>query len=326
LLDILVQQAPQTALGVCQQIISGPESALTPDARHGLAALDPAGVIDDLDATSAAPADIADIAPYLNINGLDDGHLAILGRLLLRCVPFENDPPEQFGVTRADRQHEVRAIRRTVMQLLAQHGQTSFFEDLMRSAHGAGREIIAWYLRQARAQAADLGYTGLRPSQLLRLLSRSDTRLVRHDGDLLDVILSQLDDLHRELAHLHDSRYLWDFHPDGSSTPKSENDISDWVCRQLERRLTPTVVDREIQVARRRQGIGTRIDVTATTPTATQPPSTARVIAEAKLVINRDLMTALQDQLVQRYLIPAGLQHAIYLVYWINPDQRPAGC
>jgi len=108
--------------------------------------------------------------------------------------------------------------------------------------------------------------------------------------------------------------------------PKGEDDISDWVCRQLQLRLTPAaIIDREIQVARRRQGIGTRIDLTATTPTATQPPSTARVIAEAKLVTDPGLMTAMQDQLVQRYLIPAGLQHGIYLVYWIDPDQRPAG-
>ena len=81
----------------------------------------------------------------------------------------------------------------------------------------------------------------------------------------------------------------------------------------------------EVQVARRRQGIGTRIDLTATTPTATQPPDTARVIAEAKLVTNTTLMTAMHDQLVQRYLVPAGLQYGIYLVYWISPSQRSAG-
>jgi len=95
---------------------------------------------------------------------------------------------------------------------------------------------------------------------------------------------------------------------------------------QLTLRVTQaSIIDREVQVTRGRQGIGTRIDLTATTPTATQPPDTARLIAEAKLVTNTTLMTAMHDQLVQRYLVPASLQYGIYLVYWISPSQRSAG-
>jgi hypothetical protein len=217
------------------------------------------------------------------------------------------------------------SIRGTVLQLLADHGQARFFEDLTQQPGGSGQDTIAWYLRQARARAADLAYTGLDPDQVLQLLSRADARLIRHDRDLLEVVISQLDDLQHELAFQGASRFLWNLGP-GGDAPKSEDDISDWVRRELARRLTPaTIIDREIQVTRGRRGIGTRIDLTATTPTATQPPSSARVISEAKLVTNRDLLTALQDQLAQRYLIPAGLEYGIYLVYWIEPGQRPAG-
>ena len=325
LLGMLVKNAPQPAVAVCRQILSDPGSPLATEARRGLAELDPAGLIDDLEASSATPADIADIAPYLALGVLDDDHLAILGHQLLRCVPFATDPQEQYGVFPGDRQYQVRSIRRTVMQLLAQHGHTRFFEDLTQQPHDPGQETIAWYLRQANAQAADLAYTGLDPNQLLQLLSRADARLIRHDRDLLDVVVTQLDNLQHDLTRLHASRYLWNLSPD-SSTLKSEDDISDWVCRELKSRLSPaTIIDRELQVARKRQGIGTRIDLTATSPAATQPPSTARVIAEAKLVTNAGLMTAMQDQLAQRYMIPTGLQHGIYLVYWIDPDQRPAG-
>jgi hypothetical protein len=215
-------------------------------------------------------------------------------------------------------------MRGTVMQLLADHGQVSFFEELAQQHGGSGQETIVWYLRQARARAADLGYIGLEPAQLLRLLSHADARLVRHDSDLLEVVLSQLDDLQRELAQ-GASRFLWNLGP-GGNTHKSEDDISDFVRRELARRLTPaTIIDREIQVTRGLQGVGTRIDLTATAPTATQPPASARVIAEAKLVTNPTLLTAMHDQLVQRYLIPAGYQHGIYLVYWVDPSQRPAG-
>jgi hypothetical protein len=41
------------------------------------------------------------------------------------------------------------------------------------------------------------------------------------------------------------------------------------------------------------------------------------VVAEAELVINDTLMTAMQDQLIGRYLIPEALQYGIYLIYWI---------
>lgn len=320
-LSMLVDHAPQAARGVCRQLLARREPALAAGARRGLAKLDPATVIDDLVSTAAAPADIADIAPHLDLSRLGDLDLAGLGRLLLGCIPFNSDPQGAYGTVRG---FQVRSVRGTVMQLLADHGQVRFFEDLAQQHSGPGQETIAWYLRQARARAADLGYTGLQPAQLLKLLSRADARLVRHDGDLLEVVLSQLDDLQHDLTHQGASRFLWNLGP-GTSTPKSEDDISDWVRRELRLRLTPaTMIDREVQVTRGLQGIGTRIDLTATTPTATQPPTSARIIAEAKLVTNSTLLTAMEDQLVQRYLIPAGLQYGIYLIYWIDPRQRPA--
>ncbi len=169
---------------------------------------------------------------------------------------------------RADRLYQVRSIRRQVMDLLAQNGHVRFFEDLTPESGDPGT-IAAWYLRQARARAADIVYTGLSPRQLLQLLSRADTRLVRHDSDLLEVLLSQLDQLQHELTRQQASRDLWNLGE--SSTPKSEDDISDWIRRQLRIRLTSaTIIDREIQVARPRTGIGTRIDLTATTHAATQ--------------------------------------------------------
>jgi hypothetical protein len=280
--------------------------------------------VDQLEADQATAADLAEIADDLNLGLLDDEHLAKLGRLLLRAFPPSADPPDHAGAWRPGVHDDALRRRRHVLQVLADHGQAQFFDEAARLGDPEDR-TISWYLRQARLHAADLAYTGLAPGPLLQLLSRADTRLVRHDDDLLDAFISQLDVLQHELTHQLASRDLWNLGPTGS-TPKSEDDISDWIRRQLRLRLTPaTIIDREIQVAREHQGIGTRIDLTVTTPTATQPPLSARVMAEAKLVTNKTLETAMQDQLVQRYLLPYGLQCGIYLVYWINPRQRPAG-
>jgi hypothetical protein len=222
--SMLVDHAPQAALEVCRGLLADPDPALAAAARRGLARLDPASIIDDLEATGAAPADITGIAPDLDLSRLGDDHLAVLGRLLLRCVPFGSESPGAYETVRG---FQVLSMRGTVMQLLADHGQVSFFEELAQQHGGSGQETIAWYLRQARARAADLGYTALKPAQLLRLLNQADVRLVRHDSDLLEVVLSQLDDLQRELTQ-GASRFLWNLGP-GGNTHKSEDDISDFV-------------------------------------------------------------------------------------------------
>ena len=325
LLNLLVKRAPQVALATCQQLCAGPTSDLAAPARLGLAELDPSTIVDDLEASEATSADLIDVAPHLNLSGLDEAHLATLGCLLLHRFAFADDQPIPSGAFRPDTQYQVRRIRNLVLDQLAGLGQTHYLEELAQQCHDSEQKIIAWYLRQTRTRAADLAFTRPDPGKLLQLLSRADARLVRHGRDLLDVALNWLEQLQHELTNKGASRFLWNFNRDGDA-PKSEDDISDWVRDQLSLRLTQaSIIDREVQVARRRQGIGTRIDLTATTPTATQPPDSARVIAEAKLVTNATLMTAMHDQLVQRYLVPAGLQYGIYLVYWISPSQRYAG-
>ncbi|HEY5362410.1 MAG TPA: hypothetical protein VIJ82_32795 [Streptosporangiaceae bacterium] len=324
LLTLLVEHAPQIALPACRRLLDTPDHDLTEAASRGLAELDPAALIDHLTAKDTAPRHIAEVAGHLKLSQLDDPHLAALARLLLRCVPFASDPADETGILNTENGYQARRVRRIVMDQLADHGNVWFFEELAAQHAGAGSETIAWYRRRGRAKAAELAYTGLTPAQLLHLLGKADARLVRNDTDLLEVIILQLDDLQRELTHLRRSRYLWNQIPGGYSL-KDEDTISDWVAVELQRKLSsPGLLDREITVSPRR-GIGTRIDVRATTPTATHQPGAASVFAEAKLVTNEALTTALHSQLAQQYLIPAGRQHGIYLVYWADPAQRPDG-
>ena len=48
------------------------------------------------------------------------------------------------------------------------------------------------------------------------------------------------------------------------------------------------------------------------------------MLFEAKLANNKEVPTAMREQLIDRYLIPQGRLHGILLVYWIHPDRRPA--
>ena len=211
-----------------------------------------------------------------------------------------------------------------VLATLADHGQAGFFEELAARDDLACCETITWHLREARSQSTDSSYPGLPPRQLLHLLSRADARLVRHDHDLLEVVIAQLGELQREITELRHYRFLWDS-PGPGGTPKSEDTISDWVSLRLQARLQEAFFQREAHVSSKGQGIGTRIDIEATATTATHPPGKAVVIAEAKLVTNKHLMTAMHSQLVQQYMLPKGAHHGIYLVYWTDPGQRTKG-
>jgi hypothetical protein len=321
LLHVLVKHGPRAALPVCKSIAGIPGHDLASAARRGLAELDPAALVALLVADPAQPGDVADLVEHINLGPLDDPQLTALASLLLRVAPVDSDPPPQYGVFNADRLHQVRRIRRIVMDLLAEHGQDRFFRDLAARNEGGGRATAEWYLRRARTRATDLACTSLPPDELLRLLGRADARLVRDDSDLLDLVLLQLDDLQRELTHRGASRRLWDFNR-AHGTPKDENTISEFVRDELMVRLRAQgFIDREVEVTRHLTGIGTRIDLTVTVLTATHPASTARVIVEAKRVTNDSLMTGMHDQLIRQYLIPTGRRHGIYLVYWAKPEQ-----
>ena len=49
------------------------------------------------------------------------------------------------------------------------------------------------------------------------------------------------------------------------------------------------------------------------------------MIFEAKRVQHSDLLTALDVQLVDQYMMPADVNYGIYIVYWVHPRYRPKG-
>lgn len=320
LLNLMTQHAPATALLACRELKGNPESSLSTEAVYHLAALDPNGTVDDLATTHHSTAELAEIARHLRVPALDHAHLALAGRLLLDAFSYDDDPPLQSGFHSRDATDQAREIRAEVLRQLAVLGHTQTLVELRQGRPPIDRKALSRFEGTARTREADLALEPPTPEGLLDLLRRSDSRLIRNDADLLNVVLEHLDQLQHKITNKGAFRDVWN-----NTHPKSEDDISDWIQRWLEELLKRgVVIDREIQVQRSKQGgIGNRIDLAATAPTETQPRSTARVIIEAKLISNRDLMTAMHKQLVQRYLVPSGLRHGIYLVYWVTPDQRP---
>lgn len=264
----------------------------------------------------------------LNIDGLSEPTLTAFADLLLaRPAP----PTPTTTKTRRGEFHpnttesQLQRTEQHVLDVMAARGMVA---DLTRLADGpaAGRPVkpyIRHILRRARQQEANKHWEPITPVALNRILANGDARLIRNNDGLMTVLLEQLDliqhDVHERMLY----RSVWDGEPDGADAkPKIEDDISDWLAHELRLRLSPhVVVDRELQVSRpKHAGIGTRIDITVTSPAGGE---LARIAIEAKRIEHNELLTALDDQLVDRYMKPTGLTHGIYLVYWVGLGRRP---
>ncbi|WP_216207021.1 hypothetical protein [Amycolatopsis aidingensis] len=319
LLSLVVRaSATETALDLCHRLRNEPDSPLAARAKELLPGLDPNSALDELTSADHTSAQVAAVVSRINSAGLDHDHVLSAARLLLDTFPYHNDPPMRSGAVEPE--DTARRLRSNLLQQLASAGRVDDLFTLLAHREDIEQQILGQYLATARARQADLAVKAISPQTLLDLLRSADARLVRDDADLLTVILHQLDNLQHHLTHSTAFQEIW-----GGNIPHSEDSITDWVKRRLKDRLSEgVVVDREVQAKRvKPKGVGTRIDGVATTFTETK--GTARVLFEAKLANNSEVLTAMRAQLIDRYLIPEGRRHGILLIYWIHPDRRPSG-
>jgi hypothetical protein len=136
--------------------------------------------------------------------------------------------------------------------------------------------------------------------------------------------VESLDRLHAKLhGEVPAIRDLWSNRKD-EWWPKDEQDLADYLTRHLNEDLQSRgiVVNREVQI---RRGIGdgtgqrTDIHVDAVVPGA-QPGSYERiyVIVEVKGNWNKELLTAMETQLRDRYLRENKCRDGIYLAGWFS--------
>lgn len=324
-LAFLIEHDQDLAVAAARSVANGDDSQLSRAANRHLARADSPGTIDRLLSESTPPAAFLELLEALSLDTVDDGRLAVLARLLLGRGPLADDGPgetERWHDSPAQREARMRY---RVVEMLAMRGLATELKGLADGQPPHAQALIRHHLHQARQVAADKAQVRLGPTGLLNLLGRSDLRLIRNSAELIGALLDHFDELQHEISRNHGFRDLWS--PNGKNLG-SEDDITDWVRRRLTERLgrDRVILAREPQVERIAvKGSGTRIDLTAGAPTTTAPVGIAGAIIEAKLVGNDEVSTALQDQLVRRYLAATGQRHGIYLVYWLPPEQRTSG-
>ncbi|KQU33361.1 hypothetical protein ASH04_05635 [Rhodococcus sp. Leaf233] len=316
-LKVLGEQAPGVGLEIAKAMIT--EDQVPPTAFRMLARSAP----DELVAawTQHGHIDRIDELDSIRSEALSDFSLTHLTEKLLKGIKSEDNPKPTLGFAERTHGSTAHSTIRALLQTMASRGLVAALRSLQSGSSDQYVEHIRHLLQEATTREAIINWKPITPSTLMELFAKGDARLIRDSSDLLIVLLEQLEQIQHDIRDLSAYRSLWDGEPGTKDAKlKNEDTISDWLKDQLRLRLLSSVViDREIQVTRPKpRGVGTRMDITATSSGA----EVGRVVFEAKLVTNRELLTAIGDQLVDQYLTPTGLTHAIYIVYWTAAEYR----
>lgn len=195
------------------------------------------------------------------------------------------------------------------------------------------------WLKRVLLDAQDLAlrnhWTPVEPELIFELVADQRNRLVRNAEQLLDVIKESLTRLQ---AKLHGEtpavRDLWNEprYTDEQGkryviyTPKDEEAFSDIVKRHLDVDLRDrgVIVNREVVIRRGAGSSGERTDIHV--DAITNGPEGAgydliKVIIESKGCWNRQLDSAMETQLFNRYLRDSDCRHGLYLIGWFMCDQ-----
>ncbi len=189
-------------------------------------------------------------------------------------------------------------------------------------------------LAQMRRNSSQAAWHPVPPKDLLGYLAHPIYPPIRSAGDLFYCVLIAIDrfqeTLHGETASIE----LWNKVTIGRQqfewSPKDELEISNCLKRHITRELGPMGV-RPVREPELKPARGTasaqRSDILLTFRIASQPAN-AEVIVEVKGTWNKEILTDLQKQLIDRYLDSPSFNHGIYAAFhfacdgWNNPKDK----
>jgi hypothetical protein len=176
---------------------------------------------------------------------------------------------------------------------------------------------------QAREAASRATWISPSPAQVLAMAQENARRWIVSDGGLRRAVVDVLRTATDKLQGINSQvQLLW---TDPPHEPRGEQKLSDWVAGFLEYELRgrAIVIGRETQIRAsvtgkgRGESIDLKIDAVA--GEHTQGPRIVTVMVEVKGSWNRDLLTAMESQLVERYLTGSNTQ-GIYLAGYYAAD------
>lgn len=256
---------------------------------------------------------------------------------------------------RVNNRQRIVGFRNRILTQLKEKGTHQACAAIQRIAQAFPEETeLKWTLREAQKLRRSKTWSPPKPDEILQLFSDSEKRLVKDGNELLAVLMESLENLQEKL---HDQNPavidLWNeikwtqvrrlagslvkqFNLDeidvwgkvdwkkvkGSTyIPKDENPFSDYVARYLDcLKSKGVIINREVEI---RRGERTDIKVDAVIKNQNgEVYDSITVIIEAKGCWNKkELDTAMEEQLVNRYLKDNRCQHGLYLIAWFNCEQ-----
>jgi hypothetical protein len=247
-----------------------------------------------------------------------------LGRMLLTALPPSKDPEFQGGFVTQDQ--ELRLLRDRIIGFLLDLSASEAKDALDRlavfdtklktwiSTHRASQQAGQLVPKFTPTASRDPG--ALSVSEAVRVLERTEYRLIRSDDDLIDATIEALNKIDTDVGY--DLPMLYEA-PKRNGAPRKplhEDALQAYLRRRL-CELLPQVVDgvsvqiiREEQVAFRR-----RLDIRVIAP-CHGTRLLAKVVIEVKWSTNAETRSALVSQLGEQYLRGEQLTHGIFLVGW----------
>ena len=243
---------------------------------------------------------------------LHEAELADFYIWLAGQYPHQEDREDDSGP--ATPRDMVAHLRDSVLVVLRNRGTHDACTAVRRIMERFPQLDLRWTLYAAQVSFRQKTWRPLTPSQVIELAQRAEARVIQNGDQLLDVVVESIRRLEAELhGDLTQVQFLWN-----GDWPGDEAKLCDYVATHLRRDLKDNgvVVNREVQIHR---GKRTDIHVDAIVLDSNGRPSdTIALIIEAKGCWNRELLTAMETQLVDRYLTDNPCEHGLYLVAWFQ--------
>jgi len=167
-----------------------------------------------------------------------------------------------------------------------------------------------------------------KPRDVLTLCLDSNKRLVKDGNDLINAVMESLNKLEQELqGETPAGQFLWNEIKKNKWRPKNEEVFSDYIKVFLNKDLgrRRVVLGREVEIRKGTGGkIGERTDIHIDAFAQNNEDGfliPIKLIIEAKGCWNKNVLTDIEDQLVNRYLADNECKLGIYIVGWYDCPQ-----
>lgn len=249
--------------------------------------------------------------------------LADLYIWLIEHYTPETDTPLTSGARFINLDDTIREWRDSILRYLVSKGKFEavdairYISDMLPERS----ENLSFSLIRAIENARNFSWEPPNPKELRILFENPASRLVQSGRQLLELInesLSRLEDkIQGRGPYSPIARFLWDHVGNREFRPVFEDDFSDYIKNHLYDDLSQDIViHREVEISPL-----TRTDILITIfNSGARIPQNREisVVVEVKGKWNQYLMTAMENQLLNDYMIPRSFQYGMYLVGWFE--------